>query len=653
MGKIKYLAFTAALSVCLQAQYTPPPGSGGGGGGGSVTSVSCGTGLSGGTITTTGTCAVIVTAIGQKFFGTSAPTSPSGNLPGDTFSDTTNFKVYGCTAPSGTSAPACTAVGLGNWVLLNILSPTITAFVDPSSSIQTQLNAKAPLVSPSFTTPALGTPSSGNLANTTGYPAAALPTITLTGDTTGAASGGSIATTVAVISAQSGTNALTSRHSIGVHLGCGQLDNAICTSAVDASGNPNFLATASNTVLPINGGTTALVMYIAGAYQILSSNVTLTVPSTASVQQWILAKQDTTNAAMVAGDFLAMNTAPFYSYTAPTCPSPSPSLSSTNPSFWFDLSTGIAKLCTSNGGSYSQQNSMVIGTVFVDATPKVLAVLGEPFRLNAYARFQMFGSGVDGALAVTSSTTTINRHFQYQAVSVTGGTLTASANTSASVGVSFSSQSPVFVLNSASITATGLTGTTRSATTGAGAAGSVFGTGGAGGGGGGSGTTSAAGGGGGGRMSITGTGLTGGGGTAGAATPTAGGVGQAALSPASFWSPAFGCAGSQAGSGAGDGTNIGGVGGAAGGLVFIRAPSIFLASSASVTANGNNGGNSAGGNAGGGGGAGGGCVILDAGFINNAGATLTANGGSGGSASGTGQTGGTGGAGIVQTNKLW
>jgi hypothetical protein len=54
----------------------------------------------------------------------------------------------------------------------------------------------------------LGTPSSGTATNLTGYTAAHLPTITLTGDTTGAASGGSIATTTVKINgtAFSGTS---------------------------------------------------------------------------------------------------------------------------------------------------------------------------------------------------------------------------------------------------------------------------------------------------------------------------------------------------------------------------------------------------------------------------------------------------------------
>ncbi len=38
-----------------------------------------------------------------------------------------------------------------------------------TSAIQTQMDTKAPSISPSFTTPALGTPVSGNLANCTGY----------------------------------------------------------------------------------------------------------------------------------------------------------------------------------------------------------------------------------------------------------------------------------------------------------------------------------------------------------------------------------------------------------------------------------------------------------------------------------------------------
>lgn len=58
-------------------------------------------------------------AIAQQFFGTAAPGSVAGNLPGDLFSDTTNHNDYWCNAVSGTSAPACTSVTTGGWTLLN------------------------------------------------------------------------------------------------------------------------------------------------------------------------------------------------------------------------------------------------------------------------------------------------------------------------------------------------------------------------------------------------------------------------------------------------------------------------------------------------------------------------------------------------------
>ena len=69
----------------------------------------------------------LTTTMPQKFFGTAAPGSVSGNLPGDFFSDTTNHNVYQCNAASGTSAPACTSVTAGGWTLLNVSAlPNIT-----------------------------------------------------------------------------------------------------------------------------------------------------------------------------------------------------------------------------------------------------------------------------------------------------------------------------------------------------------------------------------------------------------------------------------------------------------------------------------------------------------------------------------------------
>lgn len=438
---------------------------------------------------------------------------------------------------------------------------------------------------------------------------------------------------------------------------CAVLDNAICTSAVDASGNPNFLATAAGLALPINGGSTPLVMFIKGVYQNLNSNITLTVPSTNSVQQWILALQDTTNANMVAADFEAMNTAPFYGYTAPTCPSPSPALSSTNPAFWFDLSTNLSKLCTSNGGSYSPAASMVIGTIYVDATPNVLNALTEPYRLNAYRRFEYFGTGADGILTITSGTTTIDTHKQYQSILITAGTLAHTVDSSNffTVGVSVQSQNPTMLIGTGSISANALGGAGAAGTTGAGASGIARnGRGGAGGGGGGSGTVSATGGVGAGKVVNLNNVVTGGG-TAGAATPTAGGLGSSSAVEAPDIYSLYQCAGGGGGSGGGDGTNAGGAGGIGGGSIFIKTPSILAISTAAITANGSVGSNGVAGNAAGGGGGGGGCVVLNAGFLNVSAGTITASGGGGGAkfGSGTGTAGGSGGAGLVQENKLW
>lgn len=55
------------------------------------------------------------TCLVQKFFGTTAPGSVTGNLPGDQYTDTTGHANYYCGAPSGTAAPACTSVTTGGW----------------------------------------------------------------------------------------------------------------------------------------------------------------------------------------------------------------------------------------------------------------------------------------------------------------------------------------------------------------------------------------------------------------------------------------------------------------------------------------------------------------------------------------------------------
>jgi hypothetical protein len=89
----------------------------GAGGGDTITSPNSTLNV-GGTSTNT-TLDAKTTLIAQKFFGTTAPGSVAGNLPGDTFNDTTGHNVYTCNAPSGTAAPACTSVTAGGWTLTN------------------------------------------------------------------------------------------------------------------------------------------------------------------------------------------------------------------------------------------------------------------------------------------------------------------------------------------------------------------------------------------------------------------------------------------------------------------------------------------------------------------------------------------------------
>jgi hypothetical protein len=72
----------------------------------------------------------------QKFLGTAAPGSVTGNLPGDLFTDTTNHQQYVCNAPSGTAAPACTSVTAAGWLLVNGGGAgTVTLQVNGSSAV--------------------------------------------------------------------------------------------------------------------------------------------------------------------------------------------------------------------------------------------------------------------------------------------------------------------------------------------------------------------------------------------------------------------------------------------------------------------------------------------------------------------------------------
>jgi hypothetical protein len=92
----------------------------------STKNVSAGTAMTASELGGATTLNVDTTAVAQKFFGTAAPGSVSGNLPGDFFTDTTAHNQYVCNAPSGTAAPACTSVTAAGWLLVNS-GGTVTA----------------------------------------------------------------------------------------------------------------------------------------------------------------------------------------------------------------------------------------------------------------------------------------------------------------------------------------------------------------------------------------------------------------------------------------------------------------------------------------------------------------------------------------------
>jgi len=442
-------------------------------------------------------------------------------------------------------------------------------------------------------------------------------------------------------------------NSSGVNLGTGEealLNDTIVSGSVDSNGHPNWLGTASSAALPINGGTTTLVMYIAGVRQILNSNVTLTLPTPGSTTQyWIIANQDTTNATLQSSDFVYTTIVPAYQKTAPTC---SASASSTNPHWWYNTASRTAEQCTTASGSFSAKASLVIGLADVTTTPTIDVAVSEPLRLDPVTRVRNFGNGSNGALVIASGTTTIDSYEQYSVVIMTGGTLQQTAASITSYGVKFVSQNGLILMGTSAINVNGEGKAAQAGGTGAATAGGTGGFGGAGGGSGGSGSTSAAGAAGGFRLDPGFPVSSSSGGSAGTSSPTAGGTATAINTPPTLWyglGP-YACFGANGASGAGDGTHTGGTSGAGGGSIDIRAALTYIGSSASITANGNNGLAGSGGNASGGGGGGGGCVIDNGWYIANNG-TVTANGGSAGAASGTSAASGSGAAGIVQLNE--
>lgn len=422
-------------------------------------------------------------------------------------------------------------------------------------------------------------------------------------------------------------------------------DNIIVTSSVDASGFPNFLTAGAGLSLNINGGTTPLVLRIAGEQVRLITNVALTL--TATSNQFIYATKTSGQAELVAASFTAVAIPPSYAYTAPAGPATG--------DLWFDLSTNLMKKYSA-GATWVTTPILVIGVARTSGAA-IDAVLPEPYRLTPYKRFEVFGNASDGLLTVTGSTT-VDGYKQYSFVRIDGaaGSLIATANSSTSKGIAIKSQNPILLINSGVINVNGLMLNQTAGGLAAGAAGSAGGgaqTCGVGGGGGGAAAANAGGTGGNAIGFIRGAGP---GGGAGGGAGVAGSNGSSANAIATLGGfteiyPAMGFGG-NGGNGGGDGANNGGTGGRGGGFIYLRAPSILIAAGSSITADGNVGGNGAGGDAGAGGGGGGGMAIVSGGFVSNSG-TVSANGATGGTGQGGGKNGGTGGNGTALTVRLW
>lgn len=426
------------------------------------------------------------------------------------------------------------------------------------------------------------------------------------------------------------------------------LDNAICTSSVDANGNPNFLATVASLALPINGGTTPLTAFIAGKYQSLNTNITITLPASPTGIYFIYVNQDLANANLGTADFGSTNIAPIYAKTAPVKLA---AATSSNPQLWFDLSTNTMRSNTAGtGGTFNAVSTIVLGAVDNTGT-QIDQVLCEPFRLDPNTRYRIFKDASDGAQTVTS-TMNKNGEYHYSAFEMTGGSYSPSATPYANVVFS---QNVVILMPGTTFGGTGQGLGGPSPGTGNGGNSSSGGFGGSGGGGGGG--TGKNGGTGGSRTSPYSFSSVLGGGTSGSAGANNGGAGGAAnlgtnipTSGASFF---LGCMGSAGAGGGGDGTNTGGGGGAAGSYEHIIAPAVLIAGTAKVQADGGTPNTPAAGNVGGGGGGGGGCAFIDAGYVNGTTANVTANGASGGLHFGTTVgDGGAGGNGIVKIQSI-
>jgi len=419
-----------------------------------------------------------------------------------------------------------------------------------------------------------------------------------------------------------------------------EMDNQILSSSVDANGNPNFLAAGAGLTLNLNGETTPLRLIVAGQYQTLTSNVSITL--TATSNQFVYVTQDLTNPALVAADFGASALPPDYDYVAPAAPA--------TDQHWFNLSDN--QMYRYSGTAWVAVNRIFLGVARTSGAA-IDGVVCEPYRLSPQKRFEMFGNASDGILEVTGATT-VSGSKQYSFVRVDGATLTAGAVSGASgyQGMMVRSQNPILIVNAGIISAIGQGSGGGTATTGAGVVGYSGGWFGGWGGGGGGSSTSA--GGQGGDIQRWGfPALSSGLAAAGGAINTAGGTGRVSIMPPfPFVWYLVGLSGSGGGSGAGDGVNKGGNGAEGAGAFWIAGPSIRINAGCSLTADGGAGAAGVAGNAGGGGGGGGGIISVAGGFISNAG-TLSTSGGAGGAGVGTGGPGGHGGDGMALTMRLW
>lgn len=183
----------------------------------------------------------------QKFFGTSAPGSIVGNLPGDTFFDTTGHVSYFCNAVPTTQAPACTSVASGQWTLSS------GATTPGGTNGQIQVNNSGALGG-------LNSTGTGNVVR------AATPTIsnlTVTGTCTGCASGSpysSIINAGSTIACDGTTNDTTAWNVLLAVSGGTIIMPKNCISIVGGTGGGNpLLPSGANITLDCEGSTLKLV----------------------------------------------------------------------------------------------------------------------------------------------------------------------------------------------------------------------------------------------------------------------------------------------------------------------------------------------------------------------------------------------------------